>query len=123
MKVLMLGAALLSIGFIMFFTDPYGKYKKTECVVLDKVQDAGGYKSSAHFYLVLRDKENYVFDLIVTPATYSQARIGQAISFDLRDFDIRQTTVNNLYVFFYVVVFSVGLSIILTKCIFRIIKH
>lgn len=73
--------------------------KIRKCIVLDKLVSQGSYKRSGEFYLILKEEKGLVFDLIVSPSTFSQSHIGDRIYFRLRDFDIRQTYFNNLIYF------------------------
>lgn len=59
--------------------------KVRDCIVYDKLTSSGG-RNSGEFYLILKDKEtNIIFSLIVRPETYSQARNGQILRFELEN--------------------------------------
>lgn len=96
-------------------------FKDRNCVVVDKIQSNGTYKHDGNFYLVLREERGIVFDIIVDAATYTQAKKDKIITFNLRQFDIKQTPKENiLYFFGTIIVLIVGLISIafLIYCIF-----
>lgn len=84
---------LLFFIVIINVTNDYTKEKDIKCVVLDKLTSGG---ESSNFYLVLKDDKNRVFDLIVSPATYSQSKVGSNLVFSLEEMDIRQTVWDNI---------------------------
>lgn len=98
--------SLIIFGIIVYNND-YMVSKDRKCVVLDKLTTTGGYKSSGNFYLILREERGIVFDLIVSPATFSQSKIGDTLYFSLRQQEIKQTPNENLIYFFGVIVFGV----------------
>lgn len=71
----------------------YSDSKLRKCEVVDKLVQGG---HSATFWLVLKDEQGRVFDLIVTPATYSTSKVGETISFNLREYDIQEVPSKNL---------------------------
>ena len=87
---------LLFFIVIINVTNDYTKEKDIKCVVLDKLTSGG---ESSNFYLVLKDDKNRVFDLIVSPATYSQSKVGSNLVFSLQEMDIRQTVWGNIIYF------------------------
>ena len=106
-SVFILGVVSLIIFTIIQANNDYLEYKVVNCTVIDKLQSSGSYKHHGYFYLVLRDERGVNFDLIVSPATYSQASVNEHISFNLREMDIQQSFKNNLIYFFGSVVFCV----------------
>lgn len=101
-KLISLLIISISVFAVIEYNNEYLKDSRRKCKVLDKVQSRGGYRSGEHFYLILKEERKIVFSLIVSPATYSQAEIGSSIYFKLRQFDIKQTTKENvIYVFCY----------------------
>jgi hypothetical protein len=91
-----IGIIFTLIFVIIWQNNDYLAYRERECVVIDKLQTIG----SESFILVMQEDRGIIFDRIVSPATYSQLEEGNTAIFDLRDFDINQTTKNNLiYVF------------------------
>lgn len=106
-----IGIVATIIFGIISYTDDYMEYKDRKCIVLDKLAASGGRKSSGDFYLVLKEEQGIVFDLMVSPATYSQSNIGKTKYFSLRQFDIKQTAMNNL-IYWFGSVFFVTLSFV-----------
>lgn len=98
--LLFLGLILL-FGSIFFRTcnSDYMTHKDRKCVLLDKMVVDGG-KYSDNFYFILKEERGIVFDLIVAPATYSQTKVGDTVIFNLRQFDIKQTSQENTIDFF-----------------------
>jgi len=88
------------IAGIISYNNDYLDRKDRRCVVLDKLESFGGHKSSSHFYLILKEERGIIFDLIVSPATYSQSKVGETLVFNLKQMDIRQTPKENLIYFF-----------------------
>jgi len=88
-----------------FFNNDYMTHKDRNCVVLDKIQSNGGYKYPGNFYLILKEERGIVFDIIVDAATYTQSKIGQNITFSLRQHDIKQTQKENILYFFGPILF------------------
>ncbi len=110
--------ALVVFGLISFMND-YLAYKDRQCLVIDKLPSPGSGRHPGYFYLILKEERGIVFEQIVSPATYSQAQRGQAITFNLRQFDIRQTPWENAIFFFgTITVGSIGLVCLLLGCIF-----
>ena len=105
--VTIVGFISLIIFGIIYYNNDYMEFKDRKCVVLDKMTTTGGYKSSGHFYLVLKEERGIVFDLIVSPATFSKSKIGDTKYFNLRQFEIKQTPMNNVIYFFGSVIFGV----------------
>ena len=101
------GFISLIIFGIIYYNNDYMEFKERRCIVLDKMTTTGGYKSSGHFYLVLKEERGIVFDLIVSPATFSQSKIGDTIYFNLRQLEIKQTPMNNAIYFFGSIIFGV----------------
>lgn len=88
------------VTYLFHVNNDYMTFKNTECVVLDKMTTTGSGKSSGKFYLILKDNKEQVFDLIVEPSTFYQAKEGKNIVFNLRPFDIKQTPMENTIFFF-----------------------
>lgn len=113
-----IGIALTIIFGILCYTNDYMEYKDRKCVVLDKLITS---RRSTDFWLVLKEERGIVFDLIVSPATYSQASVGETIHFNIRQMDIKQTTKDNIIYFFSVpiicmlAVMSLGVGFITAK--------
>ncbi len=104
---------ILVFGFLFFksISNDYMHYKIRKCFVLDKLERIG--RNSGNFYLILKEEREIVFDLIVSPATYSQARVGDTLNFNLREFDIKQTSQKNLFYFFSPIILGVILILII----------
>lgn len=89
------------IGFgILCYTNDYMSKKETKCLLLDKVETAGGHKRSGRMYLILQSPNGTKFDINASPTAYSQTQIGKYYVFELREFDIKQTPIKNLIYFF-----------------------
>ena len=89
--LMMIVGAIIVICTFLYPKPDYMIERDHDCVVLDKLQTSAGYKVQAKFILVLKDvKSNRVFDLDVTPATYSQAKRNDVLVFSLREYDIHQ---------------------------------
>lgn len=101
-----IGIVATIIFGIIYYNNDYMEFKYRKCIVLDKMTTTGGYKSSGHFYLVLKEERGIVFDLIVSPATFSQSKIGDTKYFNLRQLEIKQTPMNNVIYFFGSVIFG-----------------
>lgn len=99
-KLLLISVIITIITYLFHVNNDYMTFKNTECVVLDKMTTTGGRKSSGKFYLVLKDNKGEVFDLIVAPSTFYQAKEGKKIVFNLRPMDIKQTPMENTIFFF-----------------------
>lgn len=102
-----IGIVATIIFGIIYYNNDYMEFKDRKCIVLDKMTTTGGYKSLSNFYLVLKEERGIVFDLIVSPATFSQSKIGDTKYFNLRQLEIRQTPINNAIYFFGSVIFGV----------------
>ena len=116
-----IGVVIIIIFVCGFLKNDYMTFKDRNCVVVDKIQSNGTYKHDGNFYLVLREERGIVFDIIVDAATYTQAKKDKIITFNLRQFDIKQTPKENiLYFFGTIIVLIVGLISIafLIYCIF-----
>lgn len=98
--ITIIGLIFMVTFIVISINNDYLEYKTRTCLVLDKLSTPGGYKSSGHFYLVLKEERGIVFDLIVSPATYSQSYKGEIVHFNLRQMDIRQTPRENIIFFF-----------------------
>lgn len=98
--------ATIIFGVICYNND-YMEYKDRKCIVLDKLTSPSGRRNSGDFYLVLKEERGIVFDLRVSPATYSQSKIGKIKYFSLRQFDIKQTAMNNVIYWFGTVFFGI----------------
>ena len=105
--VTIVGFISLIIFGIIYYNNDYMEFKDRKCIVLDKMTTTGSYKSSGHFYLVLKEERGIVFDLIVSPATFSKAKNGDIKYFNLRQLEIKQTPMNNAIYFFGSVIFGV----------------
>lgn len=98
--ILLFVGIVLTIGW-WFAPNEYMEFYYRKCIVTDKLETAEGYKRSGYFYLVLQEeKTGRYFDLIVSPATWSRADVGETITFNLRDMDIKQTVRGNVIYFF-----------------------
>ena len=95
-----IGITITVLYFTIFYNNEYMKFKIRRCVVLDKLPSEGGYKHSENFYMVLREERGIVFDMIVSPATYSQHKRDEVVYFNLRESDINQTPRDNAIYFF-----------------------
>lgn len=123
-KMFSIGFFSLLVFSILHFNDDYTVPMNRQCEVLDKIQMQGGYKYPGHFYLILRDEKQRTFDLIVTPATFSQSRIGQIITFKIREHDIRQNNTDmNLYIFLKLLSGAVAFLLIIASIICFIIDY
>lgn len=122
MKTIIFGLTFILAGLIIWLNNDYMTYNSEKCVVLDKLTTNGGYKRSGQFYLVLQTDKNQVFDLSVTPATFSQSKIGDVRTFNVRPFDIKQSPIENaLYFFGQVIVFAIGSVCVIFEIIFRLL--
>ena len=118
----LISIVIISVTVYNFFNNDYMTDKNRDCVVVDKIQSNGSYKHDGNFYLVLREERGIIFDLIVDAATYTQAKIGQNITFSLRQFDIVQTPKENILYFFgpiIVLIFGLIFIIALITYIFK----
>ena len=103
------GLISLIICLYICSINDYMEFKNRNCVVLDKLELSGGYKTTGHFYLILKEERGIIFDIIVSPVTYYQSKIGENLVFNLRQFDIKQTKRENI-IYFFGVVISGGLA-------------
>lgn len=102
----------LTILLIISFNNDYMSFKDRECLVIDKIQSDGSYKSSVRFYLILKEKSTGInFDLIVNPTTYTLAQKNDIKIFNLRDFDIQQNHKDNIIYFIGTCIF-ISLTIV-----------
>ena len=80
---------LWGIGYYLGCTNEYEQDRSTKFIVLDKLQ-SHGYKSSSHFYLIVREmKTQKVMEIDVRPSTYSQAKPNDCISFMMSEREIK----------------------------------
>lgn len=100
------GFISLIIFGIIYYNNDYMDFKVRKCIVMDKMTTTGGSRSSGAFYLVLKEERGIVFDLIVSPATFSQSKMGDTKYFNLRELEIKQTPMNNAIYFFGYVFFG-----------------
>jgi len=107
---------------IIYYNNEYMLEKSVKCTVINKLESQGRY--SSNFYLVLKEENEIIFDITVTPSNYSQLNIGDIAYFNLRKFDIKQTKIDNaIYFFGQVIPFSISiccLCVILVCFIFKI---
>ena len=96
----------LTLFLIIYVNNDYMKSKERKCTIVDKLTTSDGYKHSGNFYLVLKEEQGHVFDIIVSPSTYSQSDVGDIKMFNLRQIDIKQTVKENLIYFFGQVIFG-----------------
>lgn len=112
---------ILILGGIFYFTDTgdYMDYKSRKCLVLDKMITGGG-RSSDVLYLIVKEESGIVFEVNVSPSTYSQTNIGDNVIFSLRDFDVKQNNIKTLIAFFHFIIMFVILfyAIYLTSLLF-----
>lgn len=101
-----IGIISIIIFGIIYCNNDYMEFKKRKCIVLDKMTTTGGYKSSGRFYLILKEERGIVFDIIVSPSTFSQSKIGDIKYFNLRQLEIKQTSMNNVIYFFCPILFG-----------------
>lgn len=103
---------------LYIINDKYSEFKERKCIVIDKIQTSGGYKTSGEFYMILREvSTNRTFDLIVSPSTYVTTKPGDIIYFNLREFDIRQDKWNTIK---SIAAFTLFWTAILVSIIFTI---
>lgn len=106
---------LLIISWLIFalihYNNDYMHYNSYDLQVLDKML-VENYKNT-HMYLIIKDKNGRIFDKTVSPALYSQSKINDYITLQLREFDIHQSSYENTIYFFGYILFYV-LSIVLT---------
>ncbi len=70
---------------------------------------SGKHPSYRHI-LILKEEHDRLFDIEVSPTTYFQAIEGGVMYFNLREFDIKQTSKNNILYFFGPII-SFGISL------------
>jgi hypothetical protein len=75
----------------------YTWQNRIEVTVIDKMESAG--KSSSNYYLILKDNKGRVFDEIVSPADYSQSEKGKSYYMNIKEMNIKQTPMKNLFFF------------------------
>lgn len=123
MKTIIFGLTFILAGLIIWLNNDYMTYNSEKCVVLDKLTTNGGYKRSGQFYLVLQTDKNQVFDLSVSPATFSQTEVGGTKTFNIRPFDIKQTPKENaVYFFGQAFIFAIGVGCLCFGVIFNLLK-
>lgn len=98
-KKTLIVSIILMLPLINGFID-YTTYDPVRCKVIDKFQTNGGYKRSGRFYLVVTHEDGRVFDIIVSPATYSTSSVGDYKTLEIREMDVAQTPTKNLLYFF-----------------------
>lgn len=89
---LFLGIFFITLFYKLTYNNDYLIYKSRKCIVLDKLESEGSYKRFSYFYLILKEERGILFDLIVSPSTYSQSNKGDIVYFNLRQKDIKQTS-------------------------------
>ncbi len=118
-----IGIIFLKIGLVLGLlctllasNNDYAHYKERQVVVLDKLADDGRY---GHFYLVLKEERGIVFDLIVSPATYSQTKIGDKKIFSLRESSIRNSVLGSTVDLIIIILGAFGITFVFVgACIF-----
>lgn len=80
MKSLLILLTLSAI--LMYFGYQAIEEKYYDCRVIDKMTTAAGYKVQAKWVLVLQTDEK-MFDIKVSPTTYSQCKVGDLLVFKL----------------------------------------
>lgn len=104
-----IGIICIVMFSIIHINNDYMQFKVRNCKVIDKLKTDGTRKSSGRFYLVLKEEREILFDIPVSPTTYSQSKIGDMKSFDLRQMDIKQTPFENIVYFIaYVILGTIG---------------
>ena len=116
-----IGIVATIIFGIIYYNNDYMEFKDRKCIVLDKMTTAGGYKSSGRSYLVLKEERGIVFDLMVSPAVFSQSKIGDTKHFSLRQLEIKQTPMNNAIYFVGSVIFgAIGFVCLIGVVLYRL---
>lgn len=114
-------ALFIVLGVLSYMTlgSYYMTHTNMSVTVLDKLQSGGKHSD---FYVVYRLNEplvgagvsvpeGYVFDQIVSAATYSRVMINNDYTINTRPFDVRQTAMMNVLCFFGgVVSLTLGLA-------------
>ena len=71
--------------------DTYTVGKPTRIQVLDKINTNAAYRVPSKFLLIVKNEEGRVFDLNVSPSTYSQTKIGEYKTFNISGQDMEIT--------------------------------
>lgn len=119
-----IGLVSLILYTILSINNDYLTYKDRNCVVVDKLEQMSNRRSThSDFILILKEERGIIFDIIVSPSTYSQSKVGQKIIFNLRQFDIKQTPKENIYLFGYILLLSIGISFLIVGIFVRIFVY
>lgn len=113
-----IGIVATIIFGIIYYNNDYMEFKDRKCIVLDKMTTTGGYKHSGHFYLVLKEERGIVFDLIVSPATFSQSKIADIKYFNLRQLEIRQTPMDKAIYLLDIIFGAIGFTCLIGGWVF-----
>ncbi|AEV89464.1 putative nrdC.7 [Pseudomonas phage OBP] len=107
----------LSIALFCFFCiwgigqiNPYMEFKthRVEVFQLYSGTSTGKY-SKLEFIAVYKNPEGTVFDQRVSPSEFSQLHVGDKVDISVRQFDIEQTTLDNVVWFFGALLFQATL--------------
>jgi hypothetical protein len=97
--ITIIGFISLILSIVIHVNDDYMVRKERKCIVLDKLENIGGYRTSGRYYLILKEERGIVFEIVVSPAVYSQSRIGQRVIKNLSEYEI-QSEINKTLIYF-----------------------
>lgn len=100
--LLLLTIALSSWSTYVWNNNVYMKYQDVPVTFIDKytVQACGKHHCTARLEGLFKTESGYIFDREISGYMYRQMHLGEKLTLNLRQFDIKQTPRDNLYWFF-----------------------
>jgi hypothetical protein len=100
--------SIFSLHFVI--NNDYRKEHKERCIVLGKIQTSAGFRQSAEFYLILRNSENIVFDLKVSPSIYVTSNKNDILYFNLMKCEIIQDEKQEILIILFSIIGAFSFS-------------
>ncbi|YP_010843963.1 thioredoxin [Salmonella phage KM16] len=96
-KAAIIALILIAIPLTMNHFNDYMTYQNYDVEVVDVISGmSSGKHSSLEFIAVYELEDGYRFDRNISAATSTQLKPGQEITLELRPFDVKQTTMENI---------------------------
>ena len=110
-------AVIVTVAMIIatyhMFENSYMRYKDTPVTFVDKFVTSSCHKSSCRdrYIGIFKTTDGHVFDRPISAYMYRQMHLGEQFALNIRQFDIQQTTRDNL-LWFFGPVFILALTIV-----------
>lgn len=93
---------LSGISVYIFKSNPYMRYSDVPVTFIDRYATQSCHKGSCRevFVGVFRTERDIIFEQRIDGYSYYQMHLGEKFTLNIREFDIRQTGKENLFLFF-----------------------